>query len=82
MWFRITDGGRPATVNCFTAAYAAQHGLPSADPAALCEDPGVQAIVEAAVARANSQLSRIEQIKRFRILPVDWSPPATSSPRR
>ena len=56
------------------AAYAAQHGLPSADPADLCEDAGVQAIVEAAVARANSQLSRIEQIKRFRILPVDWQP--------
>ena len=56
------------------AAYAAQRGLPSADPADLCEDPGVQAIIEAAVARANSQLSRIEQIKRFRILPVDWQP--------
>jgi long-subunit acyl-CoA synthetase (AMP-forming) len=56
------------------AAYAAQQGLPSADPADLCEDSGVQVIVEAAVARANSQLSRIEQIKRFRILPVDWQP--------
>ena len=56
------------------AAYAAQHGLPSAAPADLCQDPGVQAAVEAAVAKANSQLSRIEQIKRFRILPVDWLP--------
>ena len=57
-----------------SAAYAAQQGLPSAAPADLCEDPGVQAVVEAAVAKANSQLSRIEQIKRFRILPVDWQP--------
>jgi long-chain acyl-CoA synthetase len=56
------------------AAYAAKQGLPSADPADLCEDSGVRAIVEAAVATANSQLSRIEQIKRFRILPVDWQP--------
>jgi long-chain acyl-CoA synthetase len=56
------------------AAYAAQQGLPSADPADLCQDAGVQAIVEAAVAKANSELSRIEQIKRFRILPVDWQP--------
>jgi long-chain acyl-CoA synthetase len=56
------------------AAYAAKQGLPSADPADLCEDPGVRAIVEAAVATANSRLSRIEQIKRFRILPVDWQP--------
>jgi long-subunit acyl-CoA synthetase (AMP-forming) len=57
-----------------SAAYAAKHGLSSAAPADLCEDPGVQAVVEAAVAKANSQLSRIEQIKRFRILPVDWLP--------
>ncbi len=56
------------------AAYAARCGLPSADPSVLCEDAGVQAIVAAAVARANSELSRIEQIKRFRILPVDWHP--------
>ncbi len=56
------------------AAYAAKQGLPSADPADLCADAGVQAIVEAAVTRANSQLSRVEQIKRFRILPVDWQP--------
>jgi long-subunit acyl-CoA synthetase (AMP-forming) len=56
------------------AAYAARHGLPSADPAVLCEDPAVRAIVGAAVARANSELSRIEQIKRFCILPVDWHP--------
>jgi long-subunit acyl-CoA synthetase (AMP-forming) len=57
-----------------SAAYAAQQGLPSAAPADLCQDPGVLAVVEAAVAKANSQLSRIEQIKRFRILPVDWLP--------
>jgi len=57
-----------------SAAYAKDHGLPSAAPADLCEDPGVQALVEASVAKANSQLSRIEQIKRFRILPVDWLP--------
>ena len=47
------------------AAHAAGQGLPSAAAADLCTDPGVRAIVEAAVAKANSQLSRIEQIKRF-----------------
>ena len=56
------------------AAYAAQQGLPIPGPADLCEDAGVQAIIAAAVAWANSQLSRIEQIKRFRILPVDRQP--------
>jgi long-subunit acyl-CoA synthetase (AMP-forming) len=48
--------------------------MASASPADLCRDPGVRATVEAAIARANSQLSRIEQIKRFTILPVDWEP--------
>ncbi|MCA1843417.1 MAG: AMP-binding protein, partial [Actinobacteria bacterium] len=56
------------------AAYAVRNGLPSAHPADLCDDAGVRAVVEQAVAEANSQLSRIEQIKRFRILPVDWQP--------
>jgi long-chain acyl-CoA synthetase len=56
------------------AAYAAAQGLPSAAPADLCRDPAIQAKVEAAVGRANEQLSRIEQIKRYEILPVDWEP--------
>ncbi len=56
------------------AAYATALGLPSAAPADLCRDPGIQAKVAAAVGRANEQLSRIEQIKRYEILPVDWEP--------
>ena len=56
------------------AAYAAAHGLASAAPADLRLDPGIQATVAAAVERANSQLSRIEQIKRYEILDVDWEP--------
>jgi long-chain acyl-CoA synthetase len=55
-------------------AWAANHGLPSSSPADLRHDPGIIAEVEAAVAAANDQLSRIEQIKRFTILPVDWEP--------
>jgi len=56
------------------AAYAAGHDLPSSAAADLCADPGVREAVEVAVAEVNSQLSRIEQIKRFAILPVDWEP--------
>ena len=56
------------------AAHAATHGLPSASPADLCRDPSVLATVETAVAEANRQLSRVEQIKRYAILPVDWEP--------
>jgi long-chain acyl-CoA synthetase len=56
------------------AAYAARAGLPDASPAALCEDGGLVAAVTAAVEQANAGLSRVEQIKTFRILPVDWLP--------
>ncbi|MEV5411140.1 long-chain fatty acid--CoA ligase [Thermopolyspora sp. NPDC052614] len=36
--------------------------------------PEVHEAVEAGVARANAMLSRVEQIKYFRILPVTWAP--------
>ena len=34
----------------------------------------VRAALEAAVAEANAQLARVEQIKRFAILPEEWLP--------
>ncbi len=55
-------------------AWATQQGLADASPATLCEDPGVRAQVASAVKEANSHLSRVEQIKRFAILPCDWLP--------
>ena len=55
-------------------AYGAKAGLADASPAALCENEGIVAAVTAAVEEANSGLSRVEQIKTFRILPVDWLP--------
>jgi len=56
------------------AAYGAKAGLADPSPAALCQEAGVVAAVTAAVEQANNNLSRVEQIKRFRILPVDWLP--------
>ncbi|WP_320671392.1 AMP-binding protein [Patulibacter defluvii] len=56
------------------AAYAADRGLADPSPAALAADPELVAAVAAEVERANERLSRVEQIKRFRILPVDWEP--------
>jgi long-subunit acyl-CoA synthetase (AMP-forming) len=40
----------------------------------MAHEPAVLAEVSAGVGRANSHLSRVEQIKRFAILPVDWGP--------
>jgi long-subunit acyl-CoA synthetase (AMP-forming) len=56
------------------AAFAAQHGLADAAVAALAGDERVLAEVSAGVERANSHLSRVEQIKRFKVLPTDWAP--------
>jgi long-subunit acyl-CoA synthetase (AMP-forming) len=76
----ITIGdGRPynAALMVFDAdsvgPYAAQHGL-DASPAALAADPEVVARIAAGVAKGNAKLSRVEQIKRFRVLPTLWEP--------
>ena len=56
------------------AAFAAERGLSDASPAALAARDDVQAAVAQAIDEANSHLSRVEQIKRFTILPDDWQP--------
>jgi long-chain acyl-CoA synthetase len=56
------------------AAFAAEHGLNDASVEAMAGEPAVLDAVAAGVERANSHLSRVEQIKRFKILPVDWPP--------
>ena len=53
---------------------AAQYGLSDASPAALAADPDVIARIAADVAEGNAKLSRVEQIKRFRVLPTLWEP--------
>jgi len=55
------------------AAYAAQHAL-DADPKVLAEAPELVAAIQAGVAAGNARLSRVEQIKRFVILPTFWEP--------
>ncbi|HWX99371.1 MAG TPA: fatty acid--CoA ligase FadD11, partial [Mycobacterium sp.] len=54
--------------------YAAQHGLADASPAALTADSEVIARIAAGVAEGNTKLARVEQIKRFRVLPALWEP--------
>jgi len=56
------------------APYAAQHGIADASAAALAAHPEVLARIAAGVAEGNAKLSRIEQIKRFRVLPALWEP--------
>jgi long-subunit acyl-CoA synthetase (AMP-forming) len=57
-----------------SAAYAATHGLDDATPATLSQNADVLAQVGLAVEEANSHLSRVEQIKKFKVLGEDWVP--------
>ncbi len=56
------------------AAFAASHNLPDSSPEAMSEQPAVLEEISAGIDRANEHLSRVEQIKRFKVLPVDWAP--------
>jgi long-subunit acyl-CoA synthetase (AMP-forming) len=56
------------------AAYGSEHGLTHVSAKVLADDDGVRKVVAVAVEEANSHLSRVEQIKRFLILAVDWEP--------
>ena len=49
-------------------------GLPDASAATLAADPDVVSEIAAGVAEGNAKLSRVEQIKRFRVLPTFWEP--------
>jgi long-subunit acyl-CoA synthetase (AMP-forming) len=57
-----------------SAAFAAQHGLPDSTPEAMSQQPAVLEEVARGIAAANTKLSRVEQIKRYKVLPNDWPP--------
>jgi len=55
------------------AVYANRLGV-DADPAALVKDERILAEIQASVDSGNEKLSRIEQIKKFTVLPDYWLP--------
>jgi long-chain acyl-CoA synthetase len=54
-------------------AWAKARGIEAASLAELAEDPAVLATVGEAVAAANGRLARVQQVKRWRLLPVEWT---------
>jgi long-chain acyl-CoA synthetase len=54
-------------------AWARARGIEASSLAALAQQPAVLAAVGEAVAAANQQLARVQQVKRWRLLPVDWT---------
>jgi long-chain acyl-CoA synthetase len=56
-----------------TPAWARAHGVEASSLAELAARPEVLAEVERGVAAANSHLARVEQVRRFRVLPNEWT---------
>jgi long-chain acyl-CoA synthetase len=52
---------------------AGQHGIKAGSRAALIADPRVQAYYAAIVREVNGSLANFESIKRFRLVPDEWS---------
>jgi long-chain acyl-CoA synthetase len=72
--------GRPYNVALITLdpdmapAFAAQHGIEDASFENLARQQAVIDEVQKGVDAANESLARVEQIKKFKLLPVDWEP--------
>ena len=56
-----------------TPAWAKEQGIDAASLAELAAHPSVLAEIERGVAEANSHLARVEQVRRFRVLPNEWT---------
>jgi long-chain acyl-CoA synthetase len=55
------------------AAWARARGMGASSLAELAADPAVLAEVGAAVATANAKLARVQQVKAWQLLPVEWT---------
>jgi long-chain acyl-CoA synthetase len=55
-----------------TATFAASHGI-EGDMFTFVAHPEVQALVQAALDKVNGEVGRVEQVKRARILPIDFT---------
>ena len=54
-------------------AWARAHGIEASSLAQLAEEPAVLGAVGEAVATANQHLARVQQVKKWRLLPVEWT---------
>src|SRR3954451_18153824 len=53
---------------------AAQMGLEGSSLDEIARDDRVRGVISQAVEQANAKLSRVEQIKKFTVLPAEWMP--------
>ena len=62
------------------AEWAREHGVVHTGYASLVAHPDVLALIEAEVRRANDDLTRVEQVKAFRLLPRELDPEMEGEP--
>ncbi len=58
----------------FAPAWAGQNGVAESSPEALASNEQLLAAVQQGVDDANAKMSRVEQIKKFKVLPTEWLP--------
>ncbi len=58
----------------FAPVWASQNGLEGKSIEELVSDEKTRDAIQAAVDQANARLSRVEQVKKFTILPEQWEP--------
>ncbi|HEY8815984.1 MAG TPA: long-chain fatty acid--CoA ligase, partial [Candidatus Dormibacteraeota bacterium] len=58
----------------YAPVWAQGQGIDDMTLESLAEDERVREEIETAVATANERMARVEQIKKFEILPTEWAP--------
>ena len=58
----------------FAPIWAGQQGIEDASIASLAENEQLLAAIQEAVDEGNRKLARVEQIKKFKVLPAEWGP--------
>ncbi len=58
----------------FAPTWAQQNGIEDASPEALALNEALLAAIQSGVDEANAKMSRVEQIKKFKVLPTEWMP--------
>jgi len=63
------------TIDAETApAWAAQNGIAFTDLASFATSPEIEQEIQRAVDATNQRVSRVESIKRFAVVPTEWTP--------
>jgi long-subunit acyl-CoA synthetase (AMP-forming) len=58
----------------FAPSFAEKHALDDSSPESMAADEKVLEAIQQGVDEANAKMSRVEQIKKFKVLPTEWEP--------